>query len=68
MTFPVIQCATCVHFHAENMKGETCNAFPNGIPEVIYLGEHDHRLPFEGDNGIRYTQIVYTGEDDEEID
>lgn len=44
------QCITCVHYR---LNGE-CDAFPNGIPEPIILGEHDHRQPYPGDNGIRF--------------
>ena len=31
-----------------------CDAFPEGIPDAIYLGGFDHRHPFEGDHGIRF--------------
>lgn len=34
----------------------TCDAFPAGIPEPIIAGTADHRLPFEGDNGLRFEQ------------
>jgi hypothetical protein len=54
MTTVISQCALCVHFHHDQLEDDTCNAFPLGIPESILLNEHDHRLPFEGDNGIRF--------------
>jgi len=31
-----------------------CTAFPEGIPDPILLMDHDHRHPYQGDNGIRY--------------
>lgn len=45
-------CVNCKHFHDE--KGATCDAFPEGIPDEIYIEGHDHRKPFKGDNGIRF--------------
>ena len=50
------QCATCKHFRAST-DGATCDAFPDGIPRVILLDEHDHTEPYPGDNGIRYEPI-----------
>lgn len=48
-----LQCALCVHLK----KDLKCEAFPGGIPEKIIVGEHDHKKPFKGDNGIRFEQI-----------
>ena len=31
-----------------------CNAFPKGIPEDILKGDHDHKSPHSGDNGIQW--------------
>ncbi len=49
MTIPS-QCRWCKRLTA-TMK---CEAFPEQIPEPILLGEHDHRKPYPGDNGLRY--------------
>ena len=51
------QCVDCRHKHR---TGPTCAAFPAGIPEAILLNEHDHRRPWAGDHGVRFTP-----EDDE---
>jgi len=46
-------CTTCKHFTPE--KGNPkCAAFPNGVPDDIFWGDHDHRKPYPGDGGIVY--------------
>ncbi len=47
-------CDTCVHLHG----GATwsCTAFPNGIPDPIFMSEADHHEPYPGDNGVVYTR------------
>lgn len=47
----VPQCLSCVHFTGDG----GCAAFPSGIPEAIYLNLADHRKPFPGDQGIRWS-------------
>jgi len=44
------QCDGCKH---ETEPGY-CKAFPDGIPDEITAGEHDHRKAFKGDKGIRF--------------
>ena len=49
-------CLRCTHFrHAA--AGNTCDAFPNGIPEPILLSEADHRQPIDGDHGMQFAPI-----------
>jgi hypothetical protein len=36
---------------------ETCDAFPRGIPDVIWLADRGHRKPVFGDNGLTYTPV-----------
>ena len=43
-------CDLCAHLG----DNETCKAFPNGIPEEILTGDHDHTEPYPGDNGIQF--------------
>ncbi len=44
------QCATCIHFFPGY---GICKAFPDGIPDDIFLGNIDHNEPVEGDHGIQ---------------
>ena len=46
-------CWTCVHKYR---GAPACEAFPKGIPEAILNGSHQHRQPYPGDGGIRYTR------------
>jgi hypothetical protein len=46
-------CSFCRHFRWE-IEGETCAAFPDGIPLEIWVGAHTHQQPFPGDNGVRF--------------
>tara|TARA_R110002012_G_scaffold295620_1_gene492296 strand:+ start:492 stop:680 length:189 start_codon:yes stop_codon:yes gene_type:complete len=45
-----IQCNICVHHNGD----WTCDAFPNGIPDEISDGKHDHSNKFKGDKGVRF--------------
>jgi hypothetical protein len=53
MTTIIPQCYKC----KEYMGGNTCRAFEDEIPLQILTGEHDHRKPYKGDNGIRFEPI-----------
>jgi hypothetical protein len=43
-------CLDCKHYEGVGY----CAAFPDGISEVIFTGQFDHRKPFRGDQGIRF--------------
>lgn len=55
-------CYICKHYtgvkvvdRQSNIEGlhiNTCEAFPNGIPDEITYGNIDHKRSFHGDNGI----------------
>lgn len=48
-----LQCFWCERFRGEN-PNPVCDAFPDGIPDKIFLGEIDHTKPYKGDNGLTY--------------
>lgn len=39
------------------ISGHKCTAFPKGIPNEIINERHDHRKPYEGDNGVQFKAI-----------
>ena len=51
------QCDLCQH----RIRPDTCSAFPGGIPDVVLEGIHDHRMPFDGDRGVRFEPRVAAG-------
>lgn len=52
-------CLTCKHFHSSNKNGFTCNAFPDGVPEVIVMALEDHQEEIGGEvDGITYEPLA----------
>ena len=49
-------CTYCKHWDWESDELRRCKAFPDGIPMEIWMGENDHREPFEGDRGVQFEQ------------
>lgn len=52
-------CSLCRHRIGDT---RTCDAFPQGIPEVIWRAEFDHHEPYPDannpkDHGIRYEPV-----------
>ncbi len=51
---PAPICMMCTHYHWHNEQGNSCDAFPGGIPEPILLNQADHRRPYKGDKGVMF--------------
>lgn len=49
-----IMCMKCARL-AE--AGFVCEAFPDGIPDLIVFGHFDHRSQFPGDNGLTFVPL-----------
>jgi hypothetical protein len=47
-------CLDCSRLGRVRKGNQTCAAFPQGIPDRIYVGVYDHRKPYKGDKGIRF--------------
>jgi hypothetical protein len=48
------QCENCLHGEWDEEKRTFCKAFPKGVPDDIYYGDHDHTKPYPDDKGIRF--------------
>ena len=57
-------CAKCKHLVMDCRREPYCKAFPEGIPDDIFVRRCNHRRPFPGDNGVRFEPIMNL-EDDE---
>ncbi len=53
-TMAAPMCYYCRRFHADHFG---CEAFPQGVPDLIMFGDADHRKPFPGDNGLRFALV-----------
>ena len=52
------QCISCFWYIGDIGTDLACMAFPKGIPDGIFLGTIDHRLPYPGDFGIRWRESL----------
>ena len=51
-------CLGCKHYdRTAPGPGLRCAAFPDGVPNEIYVSAADHRQPFAGDQGIRFEPV-----------
>jgi hypothetical protein len=48
-------CHTCKRRYSNGMD---CQAFPEGIPLIILVGDHVHTEPYPGDGGLTYVPVV----------
>lgn len=46
-------CLACTHLD-RTADDRSCEAFPEGIPEDIWMNQHDHHKPYPGDQGVRF--------------
>lgn len=56
MSGPAPLCLYCARFRRGEVgpAGPTCEAFPAGIPDEIFRMVHDHRRPYQGDQGKQF--------------
>ena len=50
VTVPLPICIFCQHFDPTSWS---CEAFPEGIPDVVKIDGNDHKNPLPGDHGIQ---------------
>ncbi len=55
-------CALCKRLILE--PGFKCEAYPQGVPDLIMSGKINHVLPYDGDNGLMFVPMY----DDIDVD
>lgn len=60
-SYPAPMCLSCRHFDFSTPREvggrPECAAFPEGIPDAIFWESRiDHRKPWPGDHGTRFSQ------------
>lgn len=53
-----LQCHGCDRYAWSTLDSDRCGAFPEGIPDAIWLGDADHSEPYPGDGGVRRLPIA----------
>jgi hypothetical protein len=52
--YKLSQCVFCTH---KALSGDTCTAFPEGIPSPVLRNQADHRKALYGDHKVRFRAI-----------
>ena len=50
-------CWACTRFHGRTTLRPSCDAFPDGIPQMIDFKGFDHRKQFTGDGDMRFESV-----------
>jgi hypothetical protein len=48
-------CLACLRLRLGDAGQFSCAAFPRGIPSDLFEGRANHRVPYPGDGGLRFT-------------
>lgn len=51
------QCHFCKHFRSPldtKLPNDTCDAFPDAIPDDLWWNRADHRQPYPDDHGVMW--------------
>lgn len=54
--FKMSLCGFCQRYRDD--KPGTCDAYVDGIPEILLSGEVQHIKPYEGDRGLMFLEMV----------